>query len=178
MIPVKKARVGGTDTCLLPAREPRYTTSRCSTRYWGQYYSTRRVAGAIRRPYGDHTAAQTPPNVLDLRYPQISSVLHVRVKLRYDSRAATAEEISCKLSGLTSAAAPFPHHFPRQVALAHALPLCLTSLSLTSHTLTRTQQPPSLCEFLARDRRRFLSPPPLPNRYCWCHISFIFILFV
>ena len=81
--------------------------------------------------------------------------------------SATAGEISCKLPGRTSAAVPSPHQFPRQVALAHALPLCLTSLFLTSHTLTRTQQPPSLCEFLARDRRRFLSfldllPAPAP----------------
>ena len=52
----------------------------------------------------------------------------------------TAGEISCKLPGRTSAAVPSPHQFPRQVALAHALPLCLTSLFLASHTLTRTQQ--------------------------------------
>eukprot|EP01050_Picozoa_sp_SAG11_P011143 SAG11_NODE_1160_length_5647_cov_8.048125_1_plen_219_part_00 len=121
MIPVKKVRVGGTDTCLLPAREPRYTTSRCSTRYWGQYYSTRRVAGTIPAP---RRPGKFPASCRGARAPPYNS----------------------------------SDHFPRQVALAHALPsfLWLTTCAWQplTHPHARNNHRRSR---VPRDRRRFLS---------------------
>ena len=51
-----------------------------------------------------------------------------------------------------------------------ASPLCSSPLT---HSRAHNNQRRSASSSL--DRRRFLSPPPLPNRYCWCHILFIFI---